>query len=180
MKITRNGVDIELTPQEVQQAYDIYLHDCKVMDAESQFKDWIEYEGFEVGLESDVKQFACMYGFAPNAASDPNNEHYLLEKFVSKFDEKFDCGRAENDIWHEAIADVMVEVMKKHTASKSDKLFELTYTETVAYKFTIRAKDACTAEQIWREKNAAGEAGYQCDNPSVVIEAYVKSVEEIT
>ena len=179
MKIMRNGVEIELTSQEIQQAYSIYLQDCKVLDAKSQYEDWIEYEGFEKKVDWDVEEFVRMYGFHPDAASDPNSEHYLLEKFVSKFDEKFDCGRAENDIWHEAIADVMADVMKKHMASKADKIFELTYAETMAYKFTIRAKDARTAERIWREKNAAGEAGYQCDNPSAVIESRIKSVEEI-
>ena len=179
MKITRNGIDIELTPQEVQQAYDIYLHDCKVMDAQSQFKDWAEYEGFSA-LEDDVKEFVRMYGFEPNAVSDPGSEHYLLEKFVAMFDDKFDCGQAENDIWQNAIDEVMREIEKKHAASQSDKPFELTYTETVAYKFTIWAKDARTAEQIWRKRNAAGEAGYQCNNPSAVIESYVKSVEENT
>lgn len=150
MKIERNGVEIELTLQEVQQAYDIYLHDCKVLDAKSQYEDWIEYEGFEKNVEGDMEDFVRMYGFHPDAASDPGSEHYLLEKFVSKFDEKFDCGRAENDIWHEAISDVMAEVAKEAAKTAEEKVYEVVFHETVEYKMKIVARSAEEAKAIWK------------------------------
>lgn len=179
MKIVRNGIEIELTPQEIQLAYDIYLEESKTLDAESQFKEWLDYEDIDIEKSADVEWFVSAYGFLPTAAWNKNSEHYLLKRFVAAFDDKFDTGRAENDIWHSAISDVMSEIQKKYAASRADSTFELTYTETLEYKFIVQAKDARTAEQIWRDKNAAGEAGYQCDNPSVVIASCVKSVEEI-
>ena len=176
MKIERNGVEIELTLQEVQQAYDIYLHDCKVLDAKSQYEDWIEYEGFEKNVEKDMEDFVHMYGFHPDAASDPGSEHYLLEKFVSKFDEKFDCGRAENDIWHEAITEVMGEIFLAHTASRAEKKYEVTYEETLAGKFFVLAANEDQARQVWQEQYRAGEIDQQAMK---VINSGISSVREV-
>lgn len=178
MIITRNGIEIELTSEEIQQAYDTYLYECKVMDAKSHYEDWLEYEGFEKDLQSDVIEFTHMYGFEPYAASDPGNEHYLLEKFVSKFDEKFDCDRAENDIWYNAIGDVMQEIMKKYLAEQECKTFEVTYTETLAYKLRIKAPNATAAEEIWREKHLTSELD-QYGVTSVVIETKLNNVDQV-
>lgn len=179
MKIVRDGKEIELTPQEIQRAYDMYLTECKLLDAESQYKEWLEYEDINVEKAHDVEWFIDMYGFEPAAAMDRTSGHYLLEVFVKTFDDKFDTSRAENDIWHNAISDTMDEIAKAYRASHPDKTFELTYTETLVYKFTVQAKDARAAERIWRGKNAAGEAAYQCDNPAVVIASCVTNVEEV-
>lgn len=150
MVIVRNGVEIELTLQEVQQAYDIYLQDCKVLDAKGQYEDWIEYEGFEKNVERDMEEFVHMYGFHPDSASDPDSEHYLLERFVSKFDEKFDCNRAENDIWHEAINDVMDEVAQQIAKAAAERVYEVVFHETVERKMKIVARSAEEAKAIWK------------------------------
>lgn len=176
MVIVRNGVEIELTSQEIQQAYDIYLQDCKVMDAKSQYEDWIEYEGFEKQVEKDMEEFAHMYGFHPDAASDSGSEHYLLEKFVSKFDEKFDCGRAENDIWHEAIAEVMGDIFLAHTASRAKKKYEVTYEKTLVGKFYVLAANEDQARQVWHEQYRADEIDQQSMK---VIGSGISNVREV-
>lgn len=179
MVITRNDVEIELTPQEIQQAYDIYLQNCKVLDAKSQYEDWVEYEGFEKTLKKDVEEFTHMYGFHPDAAADPGSAYYLLARFVAKFDEKFDCNRAENDIWQEAIGDVMAEMAESAAKASGDKVYEVTFQETHERKARIVAASADAAKEVWEKDYFDLQAPMTFTSGPRIIGAVAISAEEV-
>ena len=179
MKITRNGVEIELTSSEIQQAYDSYLHDCKVLDAQDQFGEWLSYEGYEEEYENDQKEFAKRYGFSMAEVSDPASAHYMLERFVSKFDEKFDTSRAENDIWHEAIGDVMAEMAEEATKAAGDKAYQVTFQETHERKVKIIAASADAAKLAWERDYFDPQVSMTFMTGARIVGAVAISAEEV-
>ena len=60
MEIVRNGITIQLTPEEVRKAYDQYYHECLVLDAKQNFKEWLENLGYYL---LDDNRFEKRYGF---------------------------------------------------------------------------------------------------------------------
>lgn len=103
MTIIRDGKEYVLTADELEQAYREQKHNYKLADAESQFDDW-HCRNFD-----NEESFAACFGFSGDDVCNVNSKHYLLEKFVERFERNHDCNQAENDIWQEAIRSVLVE-----------------------------------------------------------------------
>lgn len=99
MKITRNGMEFELTPAELEQAYREKKHYYLLCDADSQLMDF---------CNADMQGVVARCGFKREDLSDPNAEHYMLEKFVAAFENHHDCEQAENDVWQEVIRNVLI------------------------------------------------------------------------
>lgn len=104
MKITRNGVEYELTAEELYQAYREQQHNYKLDDAKYQLDD---YSRYKFGA-NNADAFAETFGFSLEEVCDKTSAHYLLEKFVEAFNKCHDCGQAENDVWQECIREVLI------------------------------------------------------------------------
>lgn len=101
MKITRNGMEFELTPAELEQAFREQERNYRRNDAESHLCEWAD-EGFYEG------EFEDCVGFSLEAACDETSEHFLLDHLVDAFDKKKDCNNDENSTWDVCVPEVVV------------------------------------------------------------------------
>ena len=170
MEIVRNGITIQLTPEEVRKAYDQYYHECLVLDAKQNFKEWLENLGYYL---LDDNRFEKRYGFTIAAAFNPVGSHYVIEKFVDAFQNKFDTGEAELTIWRSAITEVMDAL--PHPAGDT-RPYRVTYKEVLYYHYDVEAHSEEEAEEIWRRENGAGNPKFGITDPSVIEFADVESV----
>lgn len=122
MKMTISPNVLALTSEELEQAYRLREHNYRLQDAERQFvEDYLgihdrapepgSYDAEEIRIISE--RFRDAYGFCWIEAIDPSSDHYLLEDFVEQFEEIFNCNVTENDLWQEAIWDVLAKLTKK-------------------------------------------------------------------
>lgn len=123
MKITRNGVEIELTREEMLKAYSIIEAEYREEDAERQF-----YE-FVFGNDSDevmklvnerkflpVKHNACLVDFSKRyekgffSLISPKSADYAIPALAKKFCENYDCNIDENSMWEIVIKEYLEEL----------------------------------------------------------------------
>ena len=100
---------IELTSAEMLNLYDAQVRVFLLEDAERQLMDYVDYSC----LDAAHDDFDSAFGFSLNEAVDCSSEHYLLDRIVDRFTDKFDCNVAENDLWFEAIEDVLMSTEVK-------------------------------------------------------------------
>lgn len=124
MKIFRNNVEIELTPDEVRNAYECYKHQCHIEDARRHFEEWVEnafaegcyfYE-YPRDIEECDELFQERCGFSCLEVLDEDHDHDLLEKFVQVFEKNYSCNEEENAVWEGAISQVMSELTERGCA----------------------------------------------------------------
>ncbi len=94
---------IELSHSEMLNLYDAQAKEFLVEDAERQLRDYAEYSAVTGGC----MDFTGEYGFTVDQAADIDSDHYLLERIVERYSDRYDCGIAENDLWYAAIDSVL-------------------------------------------------------------------------
>jgi len=94
---------IELSPEEMRRIYDSQAHEYLLEDAERQLREYAEYHSYV----ADSEDFFDEFGFTVDEASDQNSDCYLLERFVERYADEFDCNVCENDLWFAAIDSVL-------------------------------------------------------------------------
>lgn len=123
MKITRNGVEIKLTREEMLEAYSIIEAEYREEDAERQF-----YE-FVFGNDSDevmklvnerkflpVKHNTCLVDFSKRYGKgffsliSPKSADYAIPALAKKFCENYDCNIDENSMWEIVIKKYLEEM----------------------------------------------------------------------
>lgn len=162
MEIVRNGVSIELTGEEVRKAYDIYLNQCQIEDAKDAFKEWLSDVDYDY---PDDEQFEKRYGFTIAAAMNPLESHYMIEKFVQAFNDKFDTNDAERTIWYSAICSVMDALPSPEGELQT---YRVTYKEELYYHYDVDAHSQSEAEEIWHRENKAGNPMFQTVDPDEI------------
>ena len=113
MKIIRNDVEIELTQEELLAAFREQDRNYLLEDAERQYKEWLDDNDWDESSPADIDGFTRKFGFAPSAPYTAGNEHYMLDQFVERYSNGYDCNIAENDLWRNAIDDVMAQLLAK-------------------------------------------------------------------
>lgn len=177
MEIVRNGVSIQLTPEEMRLAYDKYLHECLVADAKNNFKEWLERVDYDT---EDDERFDKRYGFSIAAAYNPLGSHYMIEKFVEAFQKKYDTNVAERTLWVSAITDVMDALPRPMGVAQT---YRVTYKEELYYHYDVEAHSQAEAEEIWHNENKSGNPDFQVVDPghiefSGVCDVHLKRAEE--
>lgn len=162
MEIVRNGITIQLTPEEVRKAYDQYYHECLVIDAKQNFKEWLR--NFDYEPEDDMR-FEKRYGFTIAAALNPLGSHYMIEKFVEAFQDKFDTGEAELTVWRSAITEVMDALPSPEGEPQT---YRVIYKEELYYHYDVEAHSQSEAEEIWHRENKAGNHEFQTVDPDEI------------
>lgn len=99
---------IELSPSEILSLYGIQMNEFLVEDAERQLRDYAEYAPVSAGCMDFLEE----YGFSVDEAVDSSSENYLLDSIVEQYSNAYDCGSAENDLWYNAIENVLSEHVK--------------------------------------------------------------------
>lgn len=102
MKITRNGMEFELTPAELEQAFREQERNYKRIGAEDHLREWADKEFY------DEEHFARCVGFSLDEACDKNSEHFLLDHLVTAFEKLKCCDNDENSTWNECIPNVII------------------------------------------------------------------------
>lgn len=102
MKITRNGMEFELTPAELEQAFREQKHNYQRRDAEEHLREWANK------TFSDEEHFARCVGFTLDEACSYDSEHFLLDHLVAAFEKHESCELDENSVWDEQIPDVII------------------------------------------------------------------------
>ena len=104
MKIIRNGEEIILTEQELEDAYEERKRMFIVEDAYRQLTDY--YGTFDSEYaDENCQHFLDLYGFSIDDAITEGSEHYILDSLVDRFMSKQDCNTPENEIWSFVISD---------------------------------------------------------------------------
>lgn len=98
MNIERNGTTIELTADEVEEAYREQLKNYRKQDAARHLNDM-----FSDGPE----EFAQEYGVK---LDDLMVNDGFLDVAVERFEDDFDCNISENMMWENAITNVLAEM----------------------------------------------------------------------
>lgn len=98
MNIERNGTTIELTADEVEEAYREQLKNCRKQDAARHLNDMFGDEPEEFAQEYGVKLDALMV------------DDGFLDVAVERFEDDFDCNISENMMWENAITNVLAEM----------------------------------------------------------------------
>ena len=109
-RIQQTGeVEMELTAEELREAYLEEQHSYRLQDAEAQFYDYF-YRTFGANCDNAAQErFTRRYGFTASEVEDVTSQHYLLEKFLATFEHGPDCNNADNDAWQAAVEDVLEE-----------------------------------------------------------------------
>lgn len=142
-EITRTGViNIELTAEEKRAAYLEETRAGRLEDAEGQFNEFVHchFDGLMDEPDDKEGRFCKAYGFAPSDVTNPNSEHYLLEKFVVQYERHQNCYGSENDTWQaviEAVLDRNVAVYK-YPGDYAERCGELKL-----YRNSKKANEAC-------------------------------------
>lgn len=109
-KILQTGeIEIELTAEELREAYLEEQHDNHLGDAEGQFDDFFRFSYGSFLDDTAQNLFVKKYGFTASEVKDVQSSHYLLEKFVTAYEKRHDCNDADNDIWQAVIEDLLDE-----------------------------------------------------------------------
>lgn len=98
MNIERNGITIELTTDEVEEAYREQLKNYRKQDAARHLNDMFGDEPEEFAQEYGVKLDALMV------------DDGFLDVAVERFEDDFDCNICENMMWENVITNVLAEM----------------------------------------------------------------------
>lgn len=102
MKIVRNGMEFELTPAELEQAFREQKRNYMRSDAEDHLREWADKKF------RDEEHFAACVGFTLDEACSCDSEHFLLDHLVAAFEKHESCELNENSVWDEQIPDVVI------------------------------------------------------------------------
>lgn len=98
MKIERNGMSIELTAEEVEQAYRERLRNYRKDDAADHLEEMFGEE---------PEDFVSQYGVE---LDDLLEDDGFLETVVERFEDSQDCNLDENTVWENVIRLVLSEL----------------------------------------------------------------------
>lgn len=96
---------IDLTPEEVREAYLFEQHENDLSDAKCMLADRFDIND---DLERSQK-FEKTFGFTFYEAIDPASPHYLLEKLTRRFRKAWAWNIAEYDLWYQLITNLIRE-----------------------------------------------------------------------
>lgn len=108
VRFEHNGVQYAMTEQEIEAAYRYQEHQYRLKDAEVHL-NFLAF-GYDDGSDFDDPEsqrakagFAEKYGISyEEAASDE-----MLEEYLQRFEDLFDCNASENSVWEAAILSVL-------------------------------------------------------------------------
>ena len=120
MKITRNGVEIELTREEMLKAYSVIEVEYREEDAERQLYEFVfNNDADDVMKLVNEKKFlltkynACLIDFSKRYGKgffslvSPNSADYAIPALAKKFCENCDCNIDENSMWEIVIKEYL-------------------------------------------------------------------------
>ena len=105
VEFTYDGQMFKMSEQEIIAAYYYRLHQFRLQDALRQLNIFV-YGCDEIPEEEQDESDDCFqkqYGLSYVEASTTD----MLELYCSRFDARFDCNEAENDLWEAAIRAVL-------------------------------------------------------------------------
>lgn len=120
--IYRDGKEIRLTLDEMQEAHKQMEHIYRLETAEEYFRAKINYEEYEDD-ERWLSMFSEKYGFTPEQAMDPDSPHYAMEELLSLFSEMQTDHMCEDSIWDAAVNKLLERKQKasRQASQKADK-----------------------------------------------------------
>lgn len=98
MNIERNGTTIELTADEVEEAYREQLKNYRKQDAARHLNDMFGDEPEKFAQEHGVKLDDLMV------------DDGFLDVAVERFEDDFDCNICENTMWENVITNILAEM----------------------------------------------------------------------
>lgn len=103
-----NGVKYAMTEQEIEAAYRYREHQYRLEDARRQFNTIVFGSDGESGLDDLEREqartdFVERYGIGYEEASSDD----MLEEYLRRFENRFDCNQDENSQWEAAIMAVL-------------------------------------------------------------------------
>lgn len=100
-KFTYNGKVYDLSEEQIEAAYRYQLHQYRLADAERQFKNFV-YGSDPNSIDEQECQQAEEY-FLRGYGVPVSEGLTMLEEFVQRFEDDFDCNEDENSMWENAI-----------------------------------------------------------------------------
>ena len=83
----------------------------KLEDAKRQLKTYFGIDEDDLSASEDcIQEFSRVMGMTFEAATDPENGTCILGDLVERFSDAQDCNVAENDTWHDVIANFVREL----------------------------------------------------------------------
>lgn len=110
---------VQLNATELERSYRERERQYRREDAERHLYEFCGFdpdaeEGSEEEAENNAaaQRFADVYGFCIDEAANDSSNHYLLNDIITEFEDNFDCNQSENDIWSDAVATVLNEIVQ--------------------------------------------------------------------
>lgn len=105
---------VHFTSTELELAFREREHQYLLMDAEDAFYKHVGYDpdAKEDSYKATVNNAVCQifedrYGFSLSEAINDSSEFFLLDRFTKRFEKHKDANLASNDVWPEAIREVL-------------------------------------------------------------------------
>lgn len=112
-------ITVHLDATELERSYRERERQYHQQDAERHLYEFCGFdpdaeEGSEEEAENNAaaQRFADVYGFCIDEAVNDSSDHYLLNDIITEFEDNFDCNQSENDIWSDAVATVLNEIVQ--------------------------------------------------------------------
>lgn len=110
IKFTHLGVEYEMTAEQIEAAYRYQKRQNRKQDAERQFLDFVygdDPNNLElIDLQTQENYFLEEYGFSVEDGLK------MLDAFVDRYEDLFDCNADENATWHDAIEQELGDTRK--------------------------------------------------------------------
>ena len=122
MKIVRNGIEIELSDEELEAAYREREQQYRRMDCTVHLAEYfgIDVEADDVNATGDYERFFRVFGCTFIDAVSLDSKYCVLDLLVERFNDRFDANIDENGQWENAIDEIVRE--SEATAGASVKL----------------------------------------------------------
>ena len=111
MKIVRNGIEIELSDEELEAAYREREQQYRRMDCTVHLAEYfgIDVEADDVNATGDYERFFRVFGCTFIDAVSLDSKYCVLDLLVERFNDRFDANIDENGQWENAIDEVVRE-----------------------------------------------------------------------
>ena len=112
--VDRTAIVIDLTEDELLEAYREQEHNFKLKNAYNQLCDYLGFivDNTEPSAEDKaaIQQFTFKYGFDPFWLVHEGSPHYALERIEDKFNHYHDCNLDENSLYQSFCRQVLDEL----------------------------------------------------------------------
>ena len=114
---SHNGVTYTMTSDAIEAAYRYQLRQYRLMDARRQL-DWFVF-GTDPDSLDESDQTLALSAFEQTYGISYEDAKGMADQFLRLYEKHKDCNLAENDVWHQAITEVLSETPRRPNAEDS-------------------------------------------------------------